>query len=87
MNDDLLRRFTQHDTGSTPREAIHPPEGIEWQHEGEDWDDQDIEDHPSNHVPLPPEDEHDVEVVTNQETLLIIAHAPNLRHRERCVAT
>jgi len=58
MNDDLLPRFTQDDTGSTPREAIHPPEGIEWEHEGEDRDGKDIEDHPSNHVPLPPEDEH-----------------------------
>jgi len=58
MNDDLLLRFTQHDTGSTPREVIHPPEGIEREHEGEYRDRQDVEDHLSNHVPLLPEDEH-----------------------------
>jgi len=36
MNNYLLPRFTQCDKGNTPREVIHPSEGIEWEYEKED---------------------------------------------------
>jgi len=59
MNDHLLSRFTQHDTSSTPGEVIHSPERIEREHEGEDWDGQNVEEHASNHIPLSPENKHE----------------------------
>lgn len=57
MNDHLLSRFSKNNTSLTPGEIIHPPERIERQEEGEGGDSNDVEQHPSNHVPLAPHDE------------------------------
>ena len=46
-------------TRLTPREVVHPPEGVERQEEREDRNGEDVEDHPANHIPLAAENEHE----------------------------
>ena len=58
MNDHLFSSFTQHDASLTPREVIHPPERIEREEERERGDSDDVEDHPTDHIPFPPHDKH-----------------------------
>ena len=58
MDNHLLAHFTQDNTSSTPGEIIHFPERVERQQEREDRDGQDVEHHPSNHVPLAAQHEH-----------------------------
>ena len=35
MHDHLLSRLSGHDTCNTPREIIHAPKGVDWKHERE----------------------------------------------------
>lgn len=49
----FLTLLAKDKTSLTPREIVHPPERIERQPEGEGRDGENIEDHPSNHIPLP----------------------------------
>ena len=58
MNNHLLTRLSQNDTRLTPREVVHAPEGVQGKEEREDRDGQDVEDHPSNHVPLAAQNEY-----------------------------
>ena len=59
MYNQLLAGLTEHDTGRTPREVIHTPERVDRKHEREDRNGENIEHHPSNHVPFASKDEHE----------------------------
>ena len=59
VNNHLLAGFTQDDTRLTPREVVHPPEGVQGKEEGEHGDGEDVEHHPADHVPLATENEHE----------------------------
>lgn len=58
MYDELLATFAHDKTSLSPREIVHLPEGVKRKIEGEDRNGQDVEDHPTDHVPLASEDEH-----------------------------
>jgi hypothetical protein len=57
MDDHLLTLLTQDDTGLTPGEIIHPPKRVEGEEKRKGRDCNDIEDHPTNHIPLTTHDE------------------------------
>lgn len=56
-DDDLAAAFACDDTGVSPGEVIHVPEGVEREGEGEDGDGDDVDNHPADHFPLAAEDE------------------------------
>jgi hypothetical protein len=57
MNNQLFALFSKDDTGGTPGEIVHLPEGIEREEERECRDSQNVEEHPANHIPFATEDE------------------------------
>ena len=59
VNNHLLSRFSQHNTRLTPGEIVHLPERVQGEEEREGRNGEDIEQHPANHIPLPPHDEHE----------------------------
>ena len=58
-DDKFLALITSDDTGISPGEIIHVPEGVERQGEGEDGCGDDVDDHPPDHFPFPSDDEDD----------------------------
>jgi hypothetical protein len=56
MNDQLFALFSKDNTGGTPGEIVHLPEGIEWEEERECGDSQNVEEHPADHIPFATED-------------------------------
>lgn len=52
VHDEFLPLLTQHHTSLTPREVVHLPERVQRQPERERRNREDVEDHPSDHVPL-----------------------------------
>jgi hypothetical protein len=56
--DDLFPGLSDDETGGTPREVVHAPERIEREEERKDRDGENVEEHPTDHVPLPAEDEY-----------------------------
>lgn len=58
MNYELFATLSHDDTRLAPGEIIHVPERVEWDIEREDWNGEDIEYHPADHVPFAPENEH-----------------------------
>jgi len=64
VDDQLLSTLSNDHSSVSPREVVHRPERVEREVEGEDGDGEDVEEHPSDHVPLPSEEEdHDLETV------------------------
>ena len=59
VNDHLLARLSHDQTRLTPREVVHAPEGVERKVERERGNGQDVEDHPTDHVPLATKQEHE----------------------------
>ena len=57
MDNHLLTGLSQDDTSLTPGEVVHAPERVERQEEREDGNGEDVEDHPTDHVPLATKDE------------------------------
>ena len=57
MNNKFFPLFSENDTSGTPREIIHFPEGIEGKEERKSGNGQNVEDHPTDHIPLASEDE------------------------------
>ena len=58
MHNQLFALLTHDHTCLTPREVIHTPERVERERKGEYWNGKYVEDHPSNHVPLAPQNEY-----------------------------
>ena len=59
MNNHLLSRLSQHNTRLTPGEIVHLPERVQGEEEREGRNGENVEHHPSDHVPLPPQDENE----------------------------
>lgn len=57
VNNQLLACLSHDYTSLTPGEIVHTPEGVQRQEERESGDSDDVENHPSDHVPLASEDE------------------------------
>ena len=58
MDNHLLTGLSQDNTSLTPGEVVHTPERVERQEEREDGNGKDVENHPTNHVPLATKHEH-----------------------------